>query len=270
MMNLPALATGLQESNVTVLLYDPRGIGSSGGLPRNDIDPPRYVADMSDALSHLLSLPSVDPDRAGLAGFSFCGSVALTAASVDPRCRFVVAAAPLTDLDFTSPAQRDRVLQKCARDRESQVLGNAAFTIPLVNTHGENAAGFGHGVDTELYARLVNSGREIAPGHVNRLTIMTYYKIAMWTPWPLWKHLGTGPGLDVRSGLRGAMFVIPEKDTMSYAELQRKYYDDIDGGPDFIKSKIEVEGAGHEELFTEQHIDKVVVGIVEFINQVSK
>lgn len=267
MMNLPELAAALQECNITVLLYDPRGIGSSGGLPRNDIDPPQYVADMGDALTHLLSLPSVDPERAGLLGFSFCGSVALTAASVDPRCRFVVAAAPLTDLDFTSPVQRARVLKKCAWDRESQVLGNAAFTVPLINERGENAAGFGHGVDTELYARLIRGGREIAPGHVNRVTLMTYYKIAMWTPWPMWKHLGTGPGVD---GLRGAMFVIPEKDTMSYAEMQRKYYDEIDGGPDFHKSKLVVEGAGHEELFTEQNLKKVVVGVEHFINQVSK
>lgn len=268
-MNLPACASALQKNDITVLLYDPRGIGSSGGSPRNDIDPPQYVADMSDALTHLMTLRTVDPTQAGLFGFSFGGTVALTAASVDPRCRFVVAAAPVTNLDFSSPAQRTRVLRKCAQDRESQVMGNAAFTLPLVNARGENAAGFGHGVNTEVYARLVKCGREIAPGHENRITLMTYYKLAMWTPWLLWKHLGTGVEGDARSGLRGALFIVPEKDTMSYPAMQRKYYDELDGGPGFHKSKIEVEGVGHEELFTEHYLDKVVVGIVGFIEQVS-
>ncbi|KAI0010790.1 Alpha/Beta hydrolase protein [Xylariaceae sp. FL0662B] len=270
MMNLPGCAAALQENNITVLLYDPRGIGASGGLPRNDIDPPQYVSDMSDALTYLLTLPSVDPTLAGVFGFSFGGSIALTTASIDPRCRFVIAAAPLTDLDFISPSQRTRVLHKCAQDKESQVRGNAAFTVPLVNERGENAVGFGHGVDTELYARLIKNGREIAPGHLNRVTLMSYYKIAQWTPWPLWKHLGTGDNGNAKSGLRGALFIVPAEDTMSYAAMQRKYFYDVDGGPGFYKSKVEVEGSGHEELFTEANLNTVVDGVVGFIERVSR
>ncbi|KAI1158928.1 Alpha/Beta hydrolase protein [Nemania serpens] len=270
MTNLPACAAALQKHRVTVLLYDPRGIGASGGLPRNEIDPPQYVADMSDALTHLLTLPSVDPNQAGMFGFSFGGSVALTAVSVDPRSRFVIAAAPVTDLDFISLAQRTRVLRKCAQDKESQVRGNAAFTVPLVNERGENAVGFGHGLDTELYARLVKGGRDLAPGHVNRTTLATYYKLAQWTPWPLWKHLGTGGNGDAQSGLRGALFIVPAEDKVTYAAVQRKYFDEIDGGPGFYKSKIEVEGAGHEELFTERNLNVAIGGVVEFLEHISQ
>ncbi|RYP09949.1 hypothetical protein DL765_008263 [Monosporascus sp. GIB2] len=78
------------------LLYDPRNTGASGGHPRNDIDPSQSVGDISDALSHLLTLPSVIPMQVGLT------------------------------LD---------------QDR-----------------------------------------REIAPWHVNSVTLMTYYEIALWTP----------------------------------------------------------------------------------------
>ncbi|KAK4156108.1 Alpha/Beta hydrolase protein [Chaetomidium leptoderma] len=263
MLNFPACAAALQRSGITVLLYDPRNTGASGGQPRNDIDPPQAVADLSDALTHLLTLPSVGPAQAGLLGLSFGGTVGLSAAAVDPRCRFVVAVAPLADLDFASPAQRARVLRRCMQDRASQVLGNPPFAVPVLNDRGENPVGFGHGIDSERYARLVSEGREIAPGHVNRVTLMTYYKLAMWTPWPLWRCLGWGDG---KGGTRGAMFVIPEKDAMSYPHLQRKHYDELpEDGVSFRKSKMEVADAGHEDVLGEAHLETIVKGITEFV-----
>lgn len=264
MMNLPACAAALQAESITVLLFDPRSIGLSAGEPRNDIDPPQCVSDLSDALTYLLTVPSVKTAQAGLLGTSFGGTVALSAAAVDPRCSFVVAAAPLTDLDFASPAQRMRVLRKCTQDRESQIMGNNAFTVPLVNRRGENAVGFGHGVDAEKYARLVNGGREIAPGHVNRVTLMTYYKVALWTPWPLWDQLGSGDG---QEALKGVMFVVPEIDTMSYPELQRKVYNELSDSPALQKRIFEVEGAGHEDLFAEKHLPTVVDELVGFLDK---
>jgi pimeloyl-ACP methyl ester carboxylesterase len=266
MMNLPACAAALQEKGITVLLYDPRSIGLSSGEPRNNIDPPQCVSDMSDALSHLLTIPSVKTAQAGVFGMSLGGSIALTMAAVDPRCSFVVAAAPLTDLDFISSAHRIRVLRKCAQDRESQIMGNKAFTVPMVNSRGENAVGFGHGVDKEKYARLVNGGKEIAPGHVNKVTLKTYYNLALWTPWPLWNQLGSGNGDEA---LRGIALVIPENDTMSYPEAQRRVYDEMPSTASLRKTKIEVEGAGHEDLFADKHLPFIVDNIVSFLDDLS-
>jgi pimeloyl-ACP methyl ester carboxylesterase len=217
-------------------------------------------------LTHLLNLPSVDPARAGLLGTSFGGSVALTAAAVDPRCRFVIAVAPLTDHDFTSPAQRTHVLRLCMRDRESQLVGSPPIVVPVINDQGENAVGFGHGIDKERYARLVKQGREIAPGHANRVTLMTYYKLAMWTPWSLWRECLASCGTeDGKRRTRGVMFVIPGKDAMSYPELQRKCYDEIpDGVVGFRKTKLEVEEAGHEDVL-EAYLDPVIKGITNFV-----
>lgn len=263
MMNYPECAAALQAKGVTVLLYDPRNIGSSAGEPRNDIDPPQWVSDISDALTHLLTVASVKTAQAGIFGLSFGGTVALSAAAVDPRCCFIVAAAPLTDLDFASSSQRIRVLRKCVQDRESQIMGNKAFTVPVINSRGENAVGFGHGIDTEKYARLVNGGREIAPGHVNRVTLMTYYKVALWTPWPLWNQLGSGDG---QEALKGVVFVVPENDTMSYPELQRKVYNELPKAAALQQTKIEVEGAGHEDLLADKHLLTVVDQLVGFLN----
>jgi hypothetical protein len=264
MLNLPSLASSLQQAGITALLYDPRSTGASGGLPRNDIDPSQAVSDLCDALTHLLNLPSVAPSQAGLLGMSFGGCVALSAGAVDPRARFVVAVAPLAELDFVSREQRTKVLRRCAKDRESQLLGNAPFVVPVVDARGENPVGFGHGIDRDRYARLVGMGREIAPGHENRVTLMTYYRLAMWTPWPLWKCLGWGNG---KGGKRGVVFVVPENDAMSYPELQRKHYADLpEDGVGFRKAKIEVAGAGHEDVLGEEHLGMIVKGITGFVH----
>lgn len=270
MLNLPACASALQQQGVTTLLYDPRSTGSSGGTPRNDIDPPQAVSDISDALSHLLTLPSVSPaSPSGFFGISFGGAVALTAASVDPRARLVVAVAPLTDMDFSSPAQRTRVMRKCARDRASRAMGNEAFTVPMIDAQGKNPVGFGHGIDEERYSRILGAGREVAEGHVNRVTLMTYYKLAMWSPWPLWRKLAEA-GCDGKDGPRGAMFVVPEKDGMSLPELQKGYFEQIEEGDGFSKKMLEVKGAEHEGVLGDEYIDMVVSSVNDFIKELAE
>lgn len=272
MLNLPECAVALQKCGITALLYDPRNTGASGGNPRNDIGPPQSVGDISDALTYLLTLPSVDPTQVGLFGISFGGSVALSASALDMRLSFTIAVAPLTDFDFISLSQRKRVLKRCMMDRESQVLGNKPFNVPVINKEGENAVGFGHGIDKDRYGKLVRDGREIAPGHVNSVTLMTYYKLAMWTPWPLWKRLGPGSaetaGEGILKGLKGALFIVPGMDKMSYPELQKKYYHEIENQIGFQKRLIEVDGAEHENILGEKYLDWLVEGITSFIKEV--
>lgn len=268
MLNLPACASALQQRGITILLYDPRNTGASGGALRNDIDPPQAVSDMSDALTHLLTLPSVSPSAVtGFFGVSFGGAVALTAASVDPRARIVVAAAPLTDMDFSSPAQRARVMRKCAtRDRVSRIMGNEAFTVPMIDGKGQNPVGFGRELlDGERYGRMANAGREVAEGHVNRVTLMTYYKLAMWSPWPLWRKLAEAGADGKDGGQRGVLFVIPEKDTMSRPELQREYFENMEEGEGFVKRKLEVDGAEHEGVLGDEFLDTVVSTVEDLI-----
>lgn len=271
MLNLPECATALQQRGITTVLYDPRNTGRSKGQPRDEIDPPQAVSDISDALTYLIGLPSVDATAAGLFGISFGGTVALSASALDPRACFTVAVAPVSDFDFASPAQRARILLKCVQDRESQALGNEAFSIPLVNDRGENAAGFGHGYDANKYKKLLDEKREVAPGHVNRITMMTYYKVAMWTPWPLWELMGAldRKSSDERGYGFGVMFVIPTADRVSYPEKQRYYFDKAGGG-NCRKAKMEVEGAGHEDVLGESYLDTIVDEILKFLENLRK
>ncbi|KAK3984633.1 Alpha/Beta hydrolase protein [Cladorrhinum sp. PSN332] len=264
MLNFPSLAASLQAKGVTVLLYDPRGIGSSSGLPRGDIDPPRFVSDLCDALTHLKSLKPVDAEQIGVLGFSFGGTVALTAAAVDTRVKFVIAVAPLTDLDFGSngsESQRARVLKKCAQDRESQVLGNDPLMVQVINEKGENPVGFGHsgGIDREKYGKMVREGRELGEGYVNKVTLQSYWKIASWAPWPLWKLVGKS------TGCKGVLFVIPGDDEMSYPHLQEMYCDEIRGVA--INKKCVLDGLKHEEVLADENLGGLVDDVSGFVDQ---
>ncbi|MGW4982538.1 alpha/beta hydrolase, partial [Streptomyces mirabilis] len=69
-------------------------VGSSDGLPRQDIDPWRQIADWRRAISYLESRPEVDADRIGLWGTSYAGGHAIVLGATDRRLRAVVSQVP--------------------------------------------------------------------------------------------------------------------------------------------------------------------------------
>ena len=217
-MNLPDVAEGFQRAGITALIYDPRTIGLSGGMPRNDIDPMKQVEDYSDALTFLADHPMVDRNRMAFWGVSFAGTVSLCAASLDKRAKLVIAVCPLTKFEYT-PDKLPKVLAKCMKDRESQVKGNPPFYLPMVTERGENPAGFGVGIDKEKYEQIVNAGKDIAPNHVNRTTIQSYHKMLLWQPFTLWQYLDPTP----------VLFLTPELDQLSPPALQRAHFEKLTG-----------------------------------------
>jgi hypothetical protein len=74
-------ARAFAEAGFVVLLHDHRGFGASEGLPRQDADPWRQIADWRRAISYPESLDVVDPQRIGLWGTSFAGGHATRATS---------------------------------------------------------------------------------------------------------------------------------------------------------------------------------------------
>ena len=87
---------------------------------------------------------------------------------------------------------------------------------------------------------MVKNGKEIAPNHVNRTTIQTYYEILMWQPVSLWRHLSPTP----------IMFVVPELDALSPAKAQLWHYDNL-----LAPKRLHVEpGVGHDEILVGEHL----------------
>lgn len=87
-------AKAFAEAGFVVLLHDHRGFGASDGLPRQDVDPWRQIADWRRAISYLESLDVVDPRRIGLWGTSYAGGHAIVLGATDRRLRCVVAQVP--------------------------------------------------------------------------------------------------------------------------------------------------------------------------------
>ncbi|KAJ5173757.1 uncharacterized protein N7500_001688 [Penicillium coprophilum] len=249
-MFVPDIAAHFQHAGITALTYDPRCTGASEGEPRQELDPHKQVSDYSDALTFLASQPGVDPSRIGFWGFSFGGIVALSAATLDSRVRWVVACCPLTN--FTFDGKRARVLARTMRDRESIIKGNPPFSLPVLTEEGLNPAGFGGAADANNYRLIMDAFRN-APTYENRTTLQTYYKIAGWNP------LGLVSQLDSAS----VLLLTPQDDIISTAEDQTKLFDSI--GANVKKHQHFEPEKGHMNIFAGESFARLMQVQIEFL-----
>ena len=91
---LEPFAKAFAEAGFVVLVHDHRGFGASDGLPRQDVDPWRQIADWRRAISYLEGRDEVDPQRIGLWGTSYAGGHAIVLGATDRRLKAVVAQVP--------------------------------------------------------------------------------------------------------------------------------------------------------------------------------
>ncbi|RYP61240.1 hypothetical protein DL771_010200 [Monosporascus sp. 5C6A] len=252
-MFVPDIAEYYQDAGFTVLSYDPRSIGQSDGMPRNEIHPSRNAEDYHDALTFLKGHPLVDPSRIVYWGFSFSGMVALTAAALDKRAKAVVATCPLTIWDLPED-KWPRVLAKAMKDRESRVAGNPAVKIPMLTENGENPAGFGSGFDVEGFT-MIAGVKSVEPNFELPTSLSSYYHIAAFQPFGLMRYVSPTP----------VMIVTPENDQLSPAEKQKKLiYDEFTGPKRFLL----VPGKGHMNVLSGDGLKNVLDAQIEFIRSV--
>ncbi|WP_067721365.1 alpha/beta hydrolase [Nocardia yamanashiensis] len=96
-MRLDAFAQRFAEAGWSVLVFDYRHLGASGGMPRQLLDIGRQRADWHAALAFVRTLPEVDVERIALWGSSFGGGHVLQVASEGAGIAAVVAQCPFTD-----------------------------------------------------------------------------------------------------------------------------------------------------------------------------
>jgi pimeloyl-ACP methyl ester carboxylesterase len=256
MLGLPSTAAAFQAAGVTALIFDPLGVGESDGHPRNDISPFHEVDDMSDALTYLSSHPIVDPRQGvGFWGMSLGGSVALSAATVDPRASFVVAVCPMIHITFDMKKLYP-LLAKAAKDRESRIEGKEPYYVPVVLKNGENPGGFDPGWEREALMRAYSLRDEngprpsMSPGHVKRTTVGTYRNLLMWRPQYMWKHLR-----------QPILFIIPENDQLNDMATQVREFENL---PEPKRMHIQ-QGAAHVDILEGKNQDQVNRIQVEFL-----
>jgi hypothetical protein len=212
---LSQYATFFAEAGYTVLLYDHRTFGESGGEPRYEVQPYQQVLDWRDAITFLLTRPEVDSSRGvGVFGSSFAGGLGMVVAATDPRVDVVVAQIPNVSgvRNGTRLLGADGVAEVKARsivDRTRRLVGEKPDMIPVF------------GSDEELCAFPPDAVDEMPKGKVpdatwvNTVTLRSLenyldFELAGWVPLIAPKPL---------------LMIVGERDTCTYPDIQKAVFD---------------------------------------------
>lgn len=233
---LPDIAKYFQSLGINALVYDPRTTGSSGGSPRNETDPSKQSDDYSEAFTFLIDQPSVDPEKVGFWGYSFSGLVALVAAALDKRAKFVIAIAP-----WWGPGLHKvhRAMRIAIQDRKNRLEGkDPVYHLSVSDTLldiSEKAA------QESIEFLKMNEIRSNVDFPMRMVTAESYGKVAKWQPHVLLKSIDPTP----------AFIIVPEEDRVSKSEQQIQIYNEITA-PKRLRVK---KGAGHFNVLSQKKDD---------------
>ncbi|KAI0202677.1 alpha/beta-hydrolase [Astrocystis sublimbata] len=251
-MSLAETAEAFQSEGYNVLLYDSRSVGGSEGLPRNQVDPWQNAQDVSDVVSYVSTLRSVDSKKIILWGMSLGGSISGCAAAIDTRVSGVIMICPI--FTFIRPDKRKSVFSQLMKDRVSQLRGNEPFSIPPFNSKGENPAGYAGsggpgGLESHTLMKLASER-----GHRNfrdRITLQSFHKLALFRPRDLMEEmLAETP----------TMMVVPELDTVSLPKDQMAAFE-IFKTP---KQLYLATGTGHMDVLSGKESRNVMQAMLRF------
>jgi fermentation-respiration switch protein FrsA (DUF1100 family) len=144
-MRLDRFAESFAAAGLASVVFDYRGLGSSDGEPRQDLDPHAQVTDYRNAISFARQLAEVDPQRIGVWGTSYSGAHAIMVGALDRRLKAVVSQVPLIDgweglASVAGPEVRAAMVQQLIEERERIYAGAAPLMIPAVAPPGEAGA----------------------------------------------------------------------------------------------------------------------------------
>ncbi|KAL8889244.1 MAG: hypothetical protein Q9215_003446 [Flavoplaca cf. flavocitrina] len=253
-MSLAETAEGFQSAGYNVLLYDSRSVGGSGGLPRNQIDPLQMAEDISDVVSYVKTLPSVDSGRIVLWGMSLGATVSACAAAVDRRVAAVLMVCPI--FTFIRPDKRTKAFAQLIRDRESQLRGNEPFTLQPFNSKGENPIGYagsGGPGGKEAYLLMKTAAERGHPNFRDRITLQTYHKMALFRPTELLEEMLEGIPI---------MMMVPEMDNVSLPSDQTATFERLKTPKRMHLAK----GKGHMSILSGEGSEEIFQAMLVFFD----
>jgi len=116
-----AICQTLAQQSIAAFRFNFRGVGGSGGVFGGGV---AEQEDVKAAIAFVLSTSDIDPERIGLAGYSFSASVIVPVARNDERVNL---------LALVSPALSDsgwEQLKEYSREK-LLIIGDRDFVIPL-------------------------------------------------------------------------------------------------------------------------------------------
>jgi pimeloyl-ACP methyl ester carboxylesterase len=137
-------ASRFHQAGFTVLAFDYRRIGESGGQPRQVLPIADQLADWHAAIAFASTLPGVDPRRVGAWGFSMTGGHLLHVAAANPRLTAVIAQTPQVGgpaatrnaAAYQRPTAMLRFTLRGILDAMGALVGRPPLLVPLVGQPG--------------------------------------------------------------------------------------------------------------------------------------
>lgn len=157
-VGLPFFAEYFARAGVAAFIFDYRNFGSSGGAPRQLVDPWQQLEDWAAAITFVRSAYQVDGRRVALWGSSLGGGHALIAAARDGDIRAVVAQVPLLDTavegeaTFPGAIWLIRLLLTAWGDLATSAYSSEPWLIPAIAP----SSGFGMIVDDAAFERATS------------------------------------------------------------------------------------------------------------------
>jgi uncharacterized protein len=141
-------ARHFHRAGFTVLAFDHRHLGESGGAPRQVVRISAQQADWQAAIDFAGTLPDVDPARLAVWGFSLAGGHVLAVAARNRQLAAAIAQTPLVDgpaaarnaLRHQTPLGFLRLTARGLLDAVGGLVGAAPRLVPLAGAPGTVAA----------------------------------------------------------------------------------------------------------------------------------
>ncbi|GAA2264244.1 alpha/beta hydrolase [Nonomuraea roseoviolacea subsp. roseoviolacea] len=137
-------AKRFHDAGFSVLAFDYRGVGTSGGQPRLVLPVKKQLADWAAAIAFAAALPEVDPGRIALWAFSMSGGHVIRVAARNPRVAAVIAQTPnvggpaamLSAASHQKPLAMLRFTGRGIADAVGALVGRRPLLVPLAGEPG--------------------------------------------------------------------------------------------------------------------------------------
>jgi pimeloyl-ACP methyl ester carboxylesterase len=137
-------AQRFHEAGFTVLAFDYRHLGESGGQPRQIVRMRDQLADWHSAIAFVPSLPGVDPTRVAIWGFSLSGGHVFRVAARNPQLAAAIAQTPNADGPAATrnaarhqrPLAMLRFTGRAVLDTVGGLVGRPPRLVPLAGEPG--------------------------------------------------------------------------------------------------------------------------------------
>ncbi len=142
------LAERFNEAGFSVLAFDFRRLGESGGTPRQVVKIGDQQDDFRAAVGFARTLPEVDPPKVAIWGFSLSGGHVFPVAAGDPKLGAAIAVSALADgpasapngFRHTTPLSGLRITGRGVLDALGGLVGRDPLLVPLAGEKGTVAA----------------------------------------------------------------------------------------------------------------------------------